>query len=475
MSQLEAINPRSGAIDYRIAEDDPSAVAQIAARLRGNQSGWAADIDARMAAMAAWADELGSRRDAMGAALTADTGRRLMSYLEVDLMVGRIRHWVERTPQLLAEPAEGRSASAANVAYQHQRVPYDLVGVISPWNFPLTLSLTDSVPALCAGCAVLLKPSEITPRFVSVLNDSIDAVPALAAVFRAVVGSAQTGSALIDNVDMLCFTGSVATGRRVAVQAAENFIPACLELGGKDPAVVLADADLDAAADALLRSAAGSTGQACMSIERIYIHESIFAELRERLVEKANALDLNTPDIHCGVMPPFIDQRQAGKVAAQLDDAVAKGAEVHSGGAPENIDGGWWMRPTVLSGITDEMVLMQEETFGPLLPLIPFSSDAEAVALANSGDFGLSGSVFGEEKHALAVARQLRAGAIGINDASMTALIHDIEKQSFGLSGMGPSRMGDTGLLRFLRVKAMMIQRDPPTPLAALDESLLPR
>lgn len=474
MTTLEAINPRSGAVDYHVDAASPQDVADVATRLRAGQKAWAESIDHRMSALQAWATALTERREAMGTALCDDTGRRLMSYLEVDLMVGRIHYWVERAPALLAPEEEKSSATANNVAYRHQGVPYSLVGVISPWNFPLTLSLADTIPALCAGCAVLLKPSEITPRFVEILNDSIAAVPELAAVFHAVVGSAETGGALIDNVDMLCFTGSVATGRKVAVQAAENFIPACLELGGKDPGVVLADADLDAAADALLRSAAGSCGQACMSIERIYAHDSIFDALLALLVEKANGFEFNAGDIHSGVMPPFIDQRQAGKVAEQLEDALARGATLHFGGAPEHIDGGYWMRPTVLTDISDDMLLMREETFGPILPLQPFASDEEAVALANSGDYGLSASVFGEEAHALEVAAQIRAGAVGINDASMTALIHDIEKQSFGMSGMGPSRMGDEGLLRFMRTRALMIQRDRPVPLTIMDESAMP-
>lgn len=474
MSLLEATNPRSGAVDYRVESASSHDVAALAATLRSGQPAWAADLDGRMTAMDAWADALLASRDTLADALMEDTGRRLMSYLEVDLMVGRIRHWAKHTPGLLADNGEGRSASANNVAYRHQHVPYALVGVISPWNFPLTLALADSVPALCAGCAVLLKPSEITPRFVAALNASIEAVPALEKVFRAVVGAGETGSAVVDSVDMVCFTGSVETGRKVAVQAARNFIPACLELGGKDPAIVLEDADIDAAADALLRSAAGSCGQACMSIERIYVQRGVFDALRDTLVEKANALALNTPDIHSGAMTPFIDPRQAAKVAAQLNDALVNGAQIHCGGAPENHDGGWWMRPTVLTAIGKDMLLMREETFGPLLPLIPFDSDEEAIALANDSEFGLSGSVFGEEAHALHVAEQLRVGAVGINDASMTAMIHDIEKQSFGVSGLGPSRMGDAGLTRFLRTKALMIQRDRPLPLNALDESGMP-
>jgi succinate-semialdehyde dehydrogenase/glutarate-semialdehyde dehydrogenase len=473
MPRLQTTNPRSGEVDYVTDAAGPAEVKALAATLREAQPAWAAELPPRLRAMQAFAGALSARREELGLALQADTGRRMMSYLEVDLMVGRVHYWLERAPQLLKDTGEALGP-ASGLPYRHQRVPYPLVGVISPWNFPLTLALTDSIPALFAGCAVLLKPSEVTPRFAEVLNACIGDVAALHPVFRAVVGDGSTGSAVVDAVDMLCFTGSVETGRRVALQAAGRLIPVCLELGGKDAAIVLADADVEAAADAILRSAAGSCGQACMSLERVYAHRGVFEALLAALVLRSEASHFNAPDIGQGVMTPFIDPRQADKVAAQLEDALSRGAKMHCGGPPQRIDGGRWMAPTVLTEISRDMLLMQEETFGPLIPLLPFDSDEEAIALANDSAFGLSGSVFGEEHHALEVATELNAGAIGINDASMTAMIHDIEKQSFGQSGLGPSRMGDSGLLRFLRSKALMIQRDAPTPLSALDEARMP-
>tara|TARA_R110002110_G_scaffold415765_3_gene655264 strand:+ start:28011 stop:29435 length:1425 start_codon:yes stop_codon:yes gene_type:complete len=474
MTILQVKNPRSGNTDSSITVMTADEVTASANDLRDAQIAWCADLDLRLRALEQWACALLDAREAMADALTQDTGRRAVSFLEVDGMAARIRYWIAQTPRLLAPSGERASGNAANVGYHLHRVPYPLVGVISPWNFPLTLSLIDAIPALCAGCAVMLKPSEVTPRFAAVLRQTIAKVPELSTVFAVVDGDGGTGAALVDNVDMVCFTGSVATGRKVAVQAAQNFIPVCLELGGKDPAIVLADADLDCAADAILRSAAGSTGQACMSLERIYAHRSIMDALIEKLCQRASALQFNTPDIRHGHLPPYIFDRQAGKVAQQLEDALEKGARLHCGGPPEQHDGGFWQRPTVLSQISDEMLLMQEETFGPLLPIIPFDDDDEAIRLANSSDFGLSGSIFGQEQHALQLAPRLEVGAVGINDASMTALIHDVEKQSFKYSGMGPSRMGDTGLLRFLRTRAIMLQRDKPVGMAVFDESLMP-
>ena len=239
---------------------------------------------------------------------------------------------------------------------------------------------------------------------------------------------------------------------------------------------MLEDADLDAAADAVLRSTVSSNGQACMSVERVFAHRSVFDAFVEKLRVRAEALEFNGPDIHRGQLPPFIFDQQAGKVAEQVQDALEKGAKLHCGGVPEQLEcGGYWQRPTLLTNVSKDMLLMQEETFGPVIPVIPFDTDEEALALANDSEFGLSGSVFGEETHAMAIASRLEVGAVGINDASMTGLIHDVEKQSFKYSGMGASRMGNEGLLRFLKTRAIMVQRDKPASMTLFDESLMPR
>lgn len=471
MNQLSVTNPRNGIQDYNVPVIDREVVAEKARRLRSAQPLWARDSERRVAVLESWADALDQHSSALAQALEKDTGRRLLSVLEARSMIDRIRYWTGRLPSLISENQGVVPTEAANVTAHQQLVPYSLVGIISPWNFPLTLALVDAIPALCAGCAVLLKPSEVAPRFAEVLDRSLADVPELREIFAVITGDASTGKAIVDNVDMLCFTGSVATGREVAVQAAQNFIPVCLELGGKDPAVVLEDADLDAAADAILRSAAGSCGQACMSIERIYVHETQASDFMQRLSKRAADQTFNQPDISRGTLPPFIDQRQAQKVAAQLEEAVHKGAKILCGGPPQQLDGGYWMAPTILTKASHDMSVMREETFGPILPIMTFLNDDEAISLANDSDYGLSGSVFGEESHAIAVAQQLDVGAVGINDASMTALIFDVEKQSFKSSGMGPSRMGDSSLLRFYRRKALLVQNGTPAPLAVLDEA----
>jgi acyl-CoA reductase-like NAD-dependent aldehyde dehydrogenase len=272
-------------------------------------------------------------------------------------------------------------------------------------------------------------------------------------------------------VDYIAFTGSVATGRKVGEAAARAFIPASLELGGKDPFIVLASADPEAAARTALRASVVNTGQACQSIERIYVAREIAEPFIATLVREAAAVQLNYPDINRGDIGPFIFARQAEIVQAHIDQAVAAGAQVMTGGQVETLGGGKYLRPTVLIEVTPDMAVMAQESFGPVLPVTVFGSVDEAVALANDSEFGLSGAVFaGSLEEAEAVGRRLNVGGVSLNDGSLTAIVWETEKSSFGLSGMGPSRMGDSGLLRFFRRQAIIRQRGTPLPLAAYGE-----
>ena len=340
--------------------------------------------------------------------------------------------------------------------------PYPLVGVISPWNFPLALASLDAVPALLAGCAVIVKPSEVTSRFVRPLTESIAAVPELHAVFRFVTGDGGAGAGLVDAVDAVCFTGSVATGRKVAVHAAQKFIPAFLELGGKDPAIVTAGAELENAVRAIARSAFGATGQACQSLERAYVAREVYDDFLAALVESAKGIRLNDADLDDGEIGPLIFAGQSATIRRHLDDALARGAQVHCGGKIENHGGGDWCRPTVVSEVSPDMLIMREETFGPVITVSPFDSAEEAIALANESDYGLSAAVFaGAQAEAEAIAAKLEVGGVSINDASLTAAVNDVEKNSFRFSGMGGSRMGPAGMSRFLRKRALLHQSAP--------------
>lgn len=462
-------DPRSGEHNEVLRFDDVHTLEAHAQRLRAGQRAWAqAGVQQRAATLLAFADALEASQDVLNA-LIRDTGRHAIAKLERQASASLLRRSVD---EAASYPWTVQGASKTpGIEYHTSSVPYSLVAVISPWNFPLLLSMIDTVSALLAGCAVWVKPSEVTPRFVEPLRALIDAC-GLSQVLHFVVGDGALGAAMIARSDALCFTGSVATGRKVYRACADAFIPAFLELGGKDPLIVLPGADLARAADIALRGSIQGNGQACQSIERIYVHAADEAEFLQRLIERAKKIELSL-ELGRGHQGPFIFDKQALVVQAQIDDAVAKGATVLHGGKIET-HGGVWLQPTVLSNVRHDMVLMQEETFGPVLPVMRYRDVAHAIELANDSIFGLSAAVVGELEHALRVAAHLNAGAISINDAALTAFVYDVEKQSFGMSGLGASRMGAAGLSRFLRKRSSLIQHGAPFPLAILNELPVP-
>lgn len=468
---LDVKNPRTGQVDFRIEAADVEAVQALASRARAAQKAWQAlGLEGRAQALLAFQAAVSRHFDSIHAALAEDTGRGKIARREIEGALASLGGWAAQAPHLLPTAwTDGRFDP--RMAYAPQWVPYALVGVISPWNFPLTLSMIDTIPALLAGCSVIIKPSEVTPRFVSPLRAAIAEVPALEGVLQLVLGDGGTGIALIDVVDAICFTGSVATGKKVAVQAAGRLIPAFLELGGKDPLIITETADLDRAVTAALRGSVLSTGQACQSIERIYVARPLYEDFIARLVVAAKAARLNQPDRNVGEIGPMIFGKQAQIIAAQLADAVAKGANVLTGGVVEHHLGGDWIAPTVVVNVDHSMALMREETFGPVMPVMAFDTIEEAIQLANDTEYGLSAAVIaGTLDEAEAIGRQIEAGAISLNDAALTSQFYEAEKQSFKASGLGGSRMGPAGFQRFCRRKALIANRGDVTPLSAYSE-----
>lgn len=455
-------NPRTGLNDYELSSPSGAELTTIAHRLRDAQGEWEArSIEKRSEALCAWRDALSVRREALIEALTLDTGRYTESVLEVELILRSLDRWAFIASQHLY-PTPERAAALPDIHLQQRRLAYPLVGVISPWNFPLLLALIDTIPALLAGCAVLLKPSEVTPRWIEVLRDALEHTPSLSGSLSVVCGGAEVGQGVVELSDYVCFTGSVSTGRRVAEACAARLIPVNLELGGKDPAVILEGADLERVSAALCWGGMVNAGQSCLSIERVYVHERLFEPLALRLTERAQALRLNDADVRIGELGPIISARQAEVIDTHLADARSRGAKLLCGGAIVERGGGLYCLPTVLTGVTHEALVMCEETFGPILPIMSFRDETEAIALANDSPYGLSGAVFGpNEASALRVAHQLVGGAISVQDAALTSMVHEAEKHAFKLSGLGSPRMGSAALTRFTRSQALMINRSP--------------
>jgi succinate-semialdehyde dehydrogenase/glutarate-semialdehyde dehydrogenase len=464
-------NPRTGAEDYEFDAITMTELENTVRSSRESNRAWQdCGIHSRIDCLQQWKRSLKKHKLSIIQALAADTGRTSISVMEVDSLLSAIDRWSREAPESLTELPE-RSTSHTSITYKTQQAPYELAGIIGPSNFPLLLPFLDAVPALAAGCSVLVKPSELTPRFVEPLERSIADVPALWPRLQLVRGDGEVGAALVERVDVLCFTGSVESGRQVAVAAAHRLIPAFLELGGKDPAIVAETADLDLAAKAILRASIGNAGQACQSIERIYVHRKIHDSLVDRLVALAGEVAFNFPDPKRGHLGPMISASRATIILEQIDDALRQGATLRFGGQAARFESGMWLPPTIITGVHHGMTLMQEETLGPLMPVMSFNSLDEAVALANDSAYGLSAAVFaGSLEEAEAIARRLEVGAVSLNDAGLTSIINEAEKNSLKASGLGASRMGSMGLLRFLRKKSLLFQHAPPIGVEALKE-----
>ncbi|HEY0170483.1 MAG TPA: aldehyde dehydrogenase family protein [Pyrinomonadaceae bacterium] len=338
--------------------------------------------------------------------------------------------------------------------------PAGTVGIISPWNFPWATPLGEVVMALMAGNSVVLKPSELTPLVGIKIGDVFARAGLPEGVLEVVTGDGSTGAALVEaGVDKIMFTGSVPTGRRVAEAAARKLIPVVLELGGKDPMIVFDDADISAATEAAVWGAFANSGQACASVERCYVHERVAEEFTRRVVEKVKALR-QEPGVACD-LGSMSSERQFRLVEEHVAEAVERGARVLTGGGRARgcSDRGWFHEPTVLAGVDHSMTVMREETFGPVLPLMTFRDEDEAVRLANDSDFGLTASVWTRDiRRGRRVARRIEAGTVMVNEVLYT---HGIAQTPWGgvkQSGLGRTH-GRLGLLEMVAPHHIHVNR----------------
>jgi acyl-CoA reductase-like NAD-dependent aldehyde dehydrogenase len=337
--------------------------------------------------------------------------------------------------------------------------PIGLVGVIGPWNYPLTNSFGDCIPALMAGNSVILKPSEVTPLTSLMLADALRECGLPEDVLQIATGRGATGAALVANADMIMFTGSTRTGRKVAAEAAQRLIPASLELGGKDPMIVLGDADLERAANFAAYYSMQNAGQTCISIERVYVEEPVYDEFVSKVTEKVRALRVGKPEGYGSVevgaitFPPQLEI-----IKDHVADAREKGARVLTGG--HELQGpGRFYEPTVLVDVDHTMKIMTEETFGPTLPIMSVRDADEAVELANNSPYGLGSSVFTRDtKRGEAIARRLDAGAANVNDAMINYTVLELPMGGAKASGLG-SRHGAGGIRKYSSQQAIVVTR----------------
>ena len=456
---MQVKNPRTGEYDYEIFPLTNQALKEKTNAMRNAQIAWKDNgIEFRINALQAWKEVVEEHKDELIEALCIDTGRKWETVLEADLVASSIDRWSKISREYFSH-TERKTSSIPFLEIEQGLEPYPLIGVISPWNFPLLLSLIDTIPALMAGSTVMVKPSEVTPRFIKVIEKTISQVADLHNVLCYVEGGGETGAELCKLTDLICFTGSTVTGRKVYQAACDNFIPVFLELGGKDAVIVTESADIERATSAILWGSVANAGQSCLSIERIYVNRNIYHQFLSRLVGKANLLNLAYPTMDSGQIGPIISDKQVEIINEQLKDAVAKGAKIVAGSSEcDEKVGGFYCRPTVLTNVNHSMKVMIEETFGPILPVMPFATNEEAIELANGTQYGLSGAVFaGTEEEAMEIARKMKCGAVSINDAALTAVMHEGEKNSFKMSGIGGTRMGPSAIKRFMKQKAYLI------------------
>jgi acyl-CoA reductase-like NAD-dependent aldehyde dehydrogenase len=399
--------------------------------------------------------------DRLADVLTAESGRPRSEVFggELFYLCDALGVWANKGPQFL-RPEKIRphfpllKFKKVTVEY----APRGVIGIISPWNFPLTMTLGEALPALMAGNAVVIKPSELTP-----LTAIFGAELAVKAGFpenlvQVVPGYGATGEALIDCADMIAFTGGVETGKKVMRRAAERLIPVSLELGGKDPMIVLKDANLDRAAGACVWGALMNSGQICTSIERVYVEAPIYQPFVDKVVERVRAIkqgaSADTVDIGC-----MTSEEQLKKVTAQIDEAVARGAKVLTGGRRRSDLPGFYYEPTVLVDVDHSMKVMSEETFGPVIPLVKVNDAAEALRMANDSRYGLSGSIFsGDRAKAVALAEGMQIGSVCINDSLVSFIVADAPMGGRKESGFG-YRHGAEGIRKFCHQKTIVADK----------------
>ncbi len=463
---VDSVNPATNEIVERFEPADPARLAEIFVAARNAQREWSArPLKDRARTIAQLRDAIYESREEVVATIGRETGKPRVEAVFAELLVAldtadflsrQAPRWL--APERIPHHNIAMKAKRAWVEYH----AHGVVAVISPWNYPFSIPMTQVISALVAGNAVVLKPSELTPACGALVAKLCARAGIPAGLVNALQGRGDLGAAIIEaGPDKVFFTGSVATGRRIAQACAAKLIPSVLELGGKDPMIVLADANLEIASSAAVWGGFMNCGETCISVERIYVEQSIAAKFTEMCIAKTKKLRLGDGSASESEVGPMITAAQLAKVEDHLRDAVAHGARVETGGVRRAELGANYLEPAVVTGVTHDMALMCEETFGPVIAIRAVSSADEAIAMANDSPFALAASVWtGNAERGAAIASRVRAGSVMVNDLVSYYGISEAPHGGPGASGWGHSH-GRLGLLEMVQPKYIDVDRMP--------------
>ena len=464
--KIDVENPATGQIVASVDVVAPERIGDLVERARAAQPGWdALGFEARAQVLKRCQKWVIDNSDRIVETIVSETGKAWedAQVAEIAYAASAFGFWARNAEKYLAdERVKTASPFVKGRKLILRHVPVGVVGVIGPWNYPLTNSVGDCIPAIAAGNSVILKPSEVTPLTALLMGECMRECGLPDGVYQVAPGFGETGAALIDAVDFLMFTGSTATGKKVMERAARTLTPVALELGGKDPMLVCADADLERAANAAVHYSMQNAGQTCISTERVYVEAPVYDEFVSLVTEKVGQLRQGAPrgpgsvDLGAVIHPP-----QSDIVEAHVRDAVDKGARVVAGGKRSD-DGGHFYEPTLLLDVNHTMTAMNEETFGPTLPIMKVADAEEGVRLSNDSAYGLQASVWTKDAaKGERLARRIEAGAVTVNDAQINYMALELPMGGWKSSGMG-SRHGVDGIRKYTRKQAIVVTRFAP-------------
>ncbi|WP_134764723.1 succinic semialdehyde dehydrogenase [Nocardioides sp. 1609] len=455
-------SPLDGAPLAHVPQSSEADVAEAFVRARRARAAWArVPLDERAAMLLRLHDLVLDRQAEIIDLIVLESGKARKHAFDEPLHIALTARYYARTAHQHLDTRRKRGVVPGLTRVEVNRVPKGVVGIISPWNYPFTMALCDGLPALLAGNAVVLKPDAQTMLSALLGARLLDEAGFPPDLWQVVAGPGpDLGPAIIAGSDHVCFTGSTATGRIIARQCAERLIGCSLELGGKNPLLVLRDADLEKAAEGAVRASFSNAGQLCVSTERMFVADQVYDRFVERFVARTEAMTLGATLDWDNDMGSLVSQDQLDTVVAHVEDAVAHGARVLAGGRARPDLGPYYFEPTILEGVTPEMTCFAHETFGPVVSLYRFHDEADAVSRANEGQYGLNASIYSQDgARARAIARHVRCGTVNVNEA-FGATFASIDAPMGGMRESGTGRrQGAEGILRYTEPQSVATQR----------------